>query len=266
MALQARVTLHENPFGNLVVWEKKSPTSISKHRSRSSETLKTIDTIVIKSDNGKDEYHTDYCVLAAATKEPSSQHSRIRPVLVSDRDSRTNLSTASYNTFAKTHTSGPVYIQQSPTVTPKPRSQGPTRVGSNSPAVNNKYNDDEIKLFCCHRSVDSIIDYATCMCCVKGAIYHCTKDTYDEGNLAVDPCTCEQDPTSLTCISRWACMTLCSFFLPCVLCYLPAKGCVQVCTCYKRHRTASARRQRGRIKGPHWLGTPSLGSNEIKLY
>lgn len=252
MALEARVTLHENPFGNLVVWEKRSPSSISKHRSRSPETLKTVDTIVIKNDDGKDSYHTDYCVLAAATKEPSSQHSRIKPVLLNDRDRQTNFSTSSYNTFAKSHTSGPVYIQESNTVTPNAGSiAGSTRIGSDSAPANNKPSEDEdIKLFCCGRSVDSIIDYATCMCCVKGAIYHCTKDTYEEGNLAEDPCVCDRDPTSRACISRWACMTLCSFFLPCVLCYIPAKGCVQVCTCYKRHRTASNRRQRGRIKGP----------------
>lgn len=243
MALDDRVTLHENPFENLVVWEKRHPISSPKHRERTCEKFKTINTIVLKDGDEKDDYVSDYCVLVAATKDSSSQEGRSRPALLSDRDHR-HYSTTGYSTFAQKHITGSLYEQHKvPSVSP----QRPTTVQPSYGSELQKYNDDE-KIFCCNRDVDCIIDYATCMCCVKGVMYHCTKDSFDEGDIAVEPCTCERDPSAGSCVSKWACMALCSLFVPCILCYLPARGCAKVCTCYKQHRTA--KRQRGRIKAP----------------
>lgn len=242
MALETRVTLptlHENPFDSLVVWEKRSPLSDSKHRERTCQSLKTISTIVLKDGDAKEEYTKDYCVLVAATKDPSSQHGR--PVVLTDRDH--HYSTTGYNTFAKTHTSGPLYVDG-----PAQPVRSTNDEHSYGTDLNRFNNEEDAQLFCCNRDVDCIIDYATCMCCVKGTLYHFTKDSYDEGTMAEGPCTCEQDPSTRACISRWACMILCSIFLPCLVCYPLAKGCSQVCTCYKQHQ--NAKRQRGRTKHP----------------
>lgn len=238
MALENTVTLHENPFDDLVVWEKRIPISSSKHRNRVCENLQTINSIVLKEDgeDGKEDYSKDYCILAAATKDTRSQHSR--PVVVTNRDR--HYSTAVYNTFAKTHTSGPLYVDSTKQPT---RSTNEQSCGRD---VNRFTNAEDVQLFCCNRDVDCLIDYASCMCCVKGALYHCTKDTYDEGMMSEGPCTCDQDPTTRACVSRWACMLVCSIFLPCLLCYAPAKGCTNVCKCYKQQR--NAKRSRGRSR------------------
>ncbi|MEE6496369.1 hypothetical protein FKM82_002327 [Ascaphus truei] len=75
----------------------------------------------------------------------------------------------------------------------------------------------------CLCSAESIIDYGTCLCCIKGLFYHCSTD--DEDNCADDPCSCSQG----SCCARWATMSFLSFFMPCLCCYLPAKGCLKLC-------------------------------------
>ncbi|KAM4696929.1 protein sprouty homolog 3 [Rhinophrynus dorsalis] len=75
----------------------------------------------------------------------------------------------------------------------------------------------------CLCSAENVIDYGTCLCCIKGLFYHCSTD--DEDNCADDPCSCSQG----SCCSRWAAMSFLSFFMPCLCCYLPAKGCLKVC-------------------------------------
>lgn len=87
----------------------------------------------------------------------------------------------------------------------------------------------------CYCSAETALDYASCMCCVKGYFYHCAKDSDEDASCADDPCSCGPP----RCLSRWACMGLISLFLPCVLCYLPLKGCidaVEVCynCCHRR--------------------------------
>ncbi|XP_007900734.1 protein sprouty homolog 1 [Callorhinchus milii] len=79
----------------------------------------------------------------------------------------------------------------------------------------------------CLCSAESTVEYGTCMCLVKGVFYHCSSD--DEDSCADSPCSC----THSHCCSRFCCMGLMSLFLPCLLCYLPAKGCVKLCQgCY----------------------------------
>ncbi|KAE8584653.1 hypothetical protein XENTR_v10021049 [Xenopus tropicalis] len=75
----------------------------------------------------------------------------------------------------------------------------------------------------CICSAENVIDYGTCLCCIKGLFYHCSTD--DEDNCADDPCSCSQG----SCCARWAAMSLLSFFMPCLCCYLPAKGCLKLC-------------------------------------
>ncbi|XP_030047627.1 protein sprouty homolog 1-like [Microcaecilia unicolor] len=80
----------------------------------------------------------------------------------------------------------------------------------------------------CLCSAESMVEYSTCMCLVKGLFYHCSND--DEGDSSADsPCSCSH----AHCCSRYLCMGALAVFLPCLLCYPPAKGCLRLCrSCY----------------------------------
>lgn len=81
----------------------------------------------------------------------------------------------------------------------------------------------------CVCSAQNAVEYGTCVCCVKGLFYHCSSD--DEDTCADKPFSCTQSH----CCVRWVTVSLLSFFFPCLLCYLPAKGCVAICqSCYDR--------------------------------
>ncbi|XP_010144503.1 PREDICTED: protein sprouty homolog 2 [Buceros rhinoceros silvestris] len=81
----------------------------------------------------------------------------------------------------------------------------------------------------CLCSAQNVVDYGTCVCCVKGLFYHCSND--DEDNCADNPCSCSQSH----CCTRWSAMGVVSLFLPCLWCYLPATGCLKLCQgCYDR--------------------------------
>lgn len=80
----------------------------------------------------------------------------------------------------------------------------------------------------CLCSAESMVEYGSCMCLVKGIFYHCSND--DAGDSYSDnPCSCSQ----AHCCSRYLCMGTLALFLPCLLCYPPAKGCLELCRgCY----------------------------------
>ncbi|XP_026219881.1 protein sprouty homolog 2 [Anabas testudineus] len=81
----------------------------------------------------------------------------------------------------------------------------------------------------CVCSAQSAVEYGTCVCCIKGLFYHCSSD--DEDTCADKPFSCTQSH----CCVRWTTVSLLSLLFPCLLCYLPAKGCVAVCqSCYDR--------------------------------
>ncbi|NXH25671.1 SPY3 protein, partial [Myiagra hebetior] len=75
----------------------------------------------------------------------------------------------------------------------------------------------------CLCSAESLLDYGTCLCCVKGLFYHCSTD--DEDTCADDPCSC--GPGS--CCARWAAMSVLSLLMPCLCCYFPTLGCLKLC-------------------------------------
>uniref|UniRef100_A0A6J0VKD0 Protein sprouty homolog 3 n=1 Tax=Pogona vitticeps TaxID=103695 RepID=A0A6J0VKD0_9SAUR len=75
----------------------------------------------------------------------------------------------------------------------------------------------------CLCSPENLIDYGTCLCCVKGLFYHCSSD--DEDTCADDPCSC--GPGS--CCVRWVAMSFLSVFMPCLCCYFPTLGCLKLC-------------------------------------
>ncbi|KAJ7316363.1 hypothetical protein JRQ81_002525 [Phrynocephalus forsythii] len=75
----------------------------------------------------------------------------------------------------------------------------------------------------CLCSAQNLVNYSTCMCLVKGVFYHCTNED-DEGSCADHPCSCSHS----NCCARWSFMGALSLLLPCLLCYLPATGCVKL--------------------------------------
>lgn len=73
----------------------------------------------------------------------------------------------------------------------------------------------------CLCSPAAAVDYASCLCCVKGVLYHCGKDCETgHASLADDPCSCGGRHARL----GWACLALAAIPLPCLLCYWPLTG------------------------------------------
>ncbi|GCC34459.1 protein sprouty homolog 2 [Chiloscyllium punctatum] len=82
----------------------------------------------------------------------------------------------------------------------------------------------------CLCSAQNAVEYGTCFCFVKGVFYHCSNYD-DEDNCADNPCSCSQSH----CCVRWSAMGFMSLVMPCLWCYLPAKGCLKLCQgCYNR--------------------------------
>lgn len=77
----------------------------------------------------------------------------------------------------------------------------------------------------CMCSAHKAAEYATCVCCVRGLFYHCSSD--DEDTCSDKPFACEPP----RCCARWAAVSLLALLFPCLLCYLPARGCVAACEC-----------------------------------
>ena len=78
----------------------------------------------------------------------------------------------------------------------------------------------------CHLSQTTIVDALSCMCCVKGVFYHCTKD--DEGfesNLT-NPCSFGVNSDHL--MAKVATFAAALPFIPCLMTYPLLKGCAKV--------------------------------------
>ncbi|KAH8263823.1 hypothetical protein KR038_007928 [Drosophila bunnanda] len=89
----------------------------------------------------------------------------------------------------------------------------------------------------CLCSAESVIDYASCLCCAKALFYHCARDNdldCDDGNgtpCVDNPCSC--GPYKRT--QRWGWLGALSIFLPCLWFYWPMRGCMKLCEkCYGR--------------------------------
>nr|CAH7725670.1 unnamed protein product [Callosobruchus chinensis] len=100
----------------------------------------------------------------------------------------------------------------------------------------------------CLVSADSVIDYASCLCCVKGLFYHCGDAESSGESCADEPCGCAGERRA----ARWACMGALACALPCLWLYWPLQGCKRaVETCYARHSRTGCRCRR-----PTVLHTP----------
>ncbi|CAH2229715.1 jg27928 [Pararge aegeria aegeria] len=84
------------------------------------------------------------------------------------------------------------------------------------------------------------IDCVTCIKCAQCMLYHCMSDV--EGEFVMQPCAC--GPPTKSCSKRWIGLTLLSFLVPCLWCYLPLR-CV--------HRAARAVKLAGGEHSPQIL-------------
>lgn len=69
----------------------------------------------------------------------------------------------------------------------------------------------------CLCSQTTIIDTLSCMCCVKGLVYHCTKDQ-----------TPEQEDSGRHNLVKWATLATCWPFIPCLLTYPLLSTCANL--------------------------------------
>ncbi|KAK6617957.1 hypothetical protein RUM44_002399 [Polyplax serrata] len=91
----------------------------------------------------------------------------------------------------------------------------------------------------CHCSADTIVDYTTCLCCAKAFFYHCSND--EAVSYESDPCSCSRDMF----YARWGCLGLMSLILPCLFCYWPCRGLVQICeSCHQYYSSHGCRCQK----------------------
>lgn len=81
------------------------------------------------------------------------------------------------------------------------------------------------------------IECVTCVSCTKCLIYHCMSDADGEYR---HPCEC--DPNDDSNCKKWTALTILSFFIPCLWCYLPLHACHKCATacgiCGGRHKAA----------------------------
>ncbi|KAK2726556.1 protein sprouty homolog 4-like [Artemia franciscana] len=90
----------------------------------------------------------------------------------------------------------------------------------------------------CLCSAETIVDYVTCLCCVKGLFYHCAGENDGNSSCADRPCSCAPHRKC----ERWTCMAALAVPLPCLLCYWPLQGIVRLVEmCYQKCATDGCR-------------------------
>ncbi|XP_054721318.1 protein sprouty-like [Uloborus diversus] len=85
----------------------------------------------------------------------------------------------------------------------------------------------------CLCSAANVVDYCSCMCCVRGLFYHYAKDSEMDSDVscADQPCSCAPHKRLL----RWGCLGLLALPLPCLCCYWPLRGCLKAGeACYSK--------------------------------
>ena len=79
----------------------------------------------------------------------------------------------------------------------------------------------------CLCSKTTVVDTLSCMCCVKGCFYHCTKDDLEETEIDStfsNPCSCQGNHHT----ARWAAMATLWPFIPCLLTYPLLGACAKM--------------------------------------
>uniref|UniRef100_T1GIB1 Protein sprouty n=1 Tax=Megaselia scalaris TaxID=36166 RepID=T1GIB1_MEGSC len=104
----------------------------------------------------------------------------------------------------------------------------------------------------CLCSAESVIDYASCLCCVKALFFH--SESMKDG--ADDPCSCA--PHRRT--ARWGWLGAISILLPCLWCYWPMRGCIALCAkCYRRYAQQGCRCNQQQLANVLQTNNSSIG-------
>ncbi|KAL1505436.1 hypothetical protein ABEB36_005006 [Hypothenemus hampei] len=111
----------------------------------------------------------------------------------------------------------------------------------------------------CLVSADSIVDYGSCLCCVKGLFYHCSEADDEDSRCADDPCGCDPDRRA----ARWGCLAALVCALPCLVLYWPLRGAKRaVELCYERHSRSGCRCRPPPKQSPNRPPTKRLLGND----
>lgn len=216
--------------------------TIASHRTPATTKAKFLSS----SDSADDG--DEYCELSPLAKAPPIKLSSLRtqpPTQSGEFKSRHGLATvSSYERrlftdcyYSKTKACLVESQPSSPTSRPTTRLVDSSSLKSNPDSLSQWTREkQEPQHLLCGVEAEELIDYASCMCCVKGIFYHCTKDSCDEGQLADEPCSCSGPLSS--CAPRWGCLAILSLFLPCLWCYLPATGCKKAAKSTKKKKKA----------------------------
>ena len=175
-------------------------------------------------------YSTDdadeYCELSPLAKGPSTPFSSIR---LQSLDPKSHTNFGKISSFERRLYSN-CYYSATKTCVVESTPSSPTTLPTTKLVHNtsrsesgSQWTSEKQEPLLCGVEADEFIDYASCMCCVKGIFYHCTKDSQDEGQIVDKPCSCA-GPVS-TCVPRWGLLAVLSVFIPCLWCYVPAMGC-----------------------------------------
>jgi len=111
----------------------------------------------------------------------------------------------------------------------------------------------------CLCSAETAVDYASCLCCVKGLLYHCGNGEGEGERYADDPCSCSPagpgaGPAARR-LARWCCLGAATIVMPCLLCYWPLRALLRVCeACYSRCTSSGCRCR------PHGAAAAGLAS------
>ncbi|CAB3978534.1 sprouty homolog 2 [Paramuricea clavata] len=257
------ITVRENPFDSDhydVVWiKRRDKFATTDHRSRQKPStvankLKSYDGTGADGNKLKDKtidytFIDEYCKVSGPVKTRDEDSKR--------REPKTNTTAAfgrpkvPFGKFVQQHIGGTSDRPHTTTVQPLAdisecqqvqRTSCRNAENHETTPLSDCYSQEDITLECCGHNVETLVDYCTCMFCVKGLLYHCAEDSSCSDNVLDNPCSCS--PVNMGCVGRWSMLGLLSVFLPCLMCYPLARGCVGVCKCYKEGESRRKSRTR----------------------
>lgn len=242
--------IRENPFDSDhydVIWKpRKLPANDYRSREKNTSVenkLKTYGGKVTNENKLKDKsidysYIDEYCKVSGQVQRDEES----RPKQLKTNTTEFGRPKVSFDKFVRNHVGGGGPDSTAFTVQPQVDASRCQRVqltttlrnaeNTETTPLRDCYSEEDITLKCCGHNVETLVDYCTCMFCVKGLLYHCTEDSSCSDTVLDNPCSCT--PVNTGCVARWSMLGLLSVFLPCLMCYPLARGCTGVCKCYKQ--------------------------------
>jgi len=112
----------------------------------------------------------------------------------------------------------------------------------------------------CLCSKTTVVDTLSCMFCVKGCFYHCTKDELEETEIDSafsNPCSCQGKHST----ARWTAMATLWPFLPCLLMYPVLEACAKMTEVIYAKCTASGCQCQNNHHSNHQLNKSTADSS-----